>query len=170
MTAVDVLHACFWGVLAAYIIHILDETLMNGGFTQKVKEHWWPEYHIEMFFWFNTCVILVIILSIVLYEQFGGHWVILPLFWTFERAFHVITVHLWWSIRYKEYSPGLVTGILFWILVGFVVRHGLTADLIRREDFIIGMVTGCAGALFLSLLPTVIMPAVYRRKKAKRQA
>ncbi len=30
----------FWAVLAALVVHILDETLMNGGFVAKVKEHW----------------------------------------------------------------------------------------------------------------------------------
>jgi hypothetical protein len=55
MTAIDVLHACFWGVLAAYIIHILDETLMNGGFTQKVKEHWWPDRRRALFIFPANC-------------------------------------------------------------------------------------------------------------------
>ncbi len=28
-----------WGVLAAYVVHILDEALLGGGFVAKVKEH-----------------------------------------------------------------------------------------------------------------------------------
>jgi len=38
----DLISIIFWAVSAAYVIHILDETLMGGGFTQKVKERWWP--------------------------------------------------------------------------------------------------------------------------------
>jgi hypothetical protein len=57
MITVNFLSLCFWGVLAAYIIHTVDETLMGGGFVQKVREHWWPQYHIEMFFWFNAAII-----------------------------------------------------------------------------------------------------------------
>ena len=125
MISINFLSLCFWGVLAAYIIHIIDETLI------------------------------------------GGHWIILPLFWTFERALHMITVHLWWSIRYKEYSPGLVTGALFWILLYFVIRYGLWPGHIRHRDFIIGAITGFAGALFLAFLPTTIMPRVSRRKQAR---
>ena len=163
MISIDILSICFWAVLAAYLIHIVDETLMGGGFVQKVREHWWPQYHSEMFFWFNAAVILIIIICISLYDLFGGHWIILPLLWTFGRAFHVITVHIWWSIRYREYSPGLVTGILFWILVYFIIRYGLRPGLIGRTDFIIGTIGGFAGALFLAFLPTTIMPRISRR-------
>ena len=126
MTTIDILSILFWSVLAAYIIHIIDETLI------------------------------------------GGHWIILPLFWTFERASHMFTVHIWWSIRYKEYSPGLVTGVLFWILVYFVIRYGLRPGLIRQSDFTIGAIAGFVGALFLAFLPTTIMPRVYRRKHFRK--
>jgi hypothetical protein len=40
MISINFLSLCFWGVLAAYIIHIVDETLMGGGFTEKVKERY----------------------------------------------------------------------------------------------------------------------------------
>jgi hypothetical protein len=169
MITINILSICFWAVLAAYVIHIVDETLMGGGFVQKVREHWWPQYHSEMFFWFNAAVILVIIICISLYDLFGGHWIILPLLWTFGRAFHVITVHIWWSIRYKEYSPGLVTGIIFWILVYFVIRYGLRPGLIGHTDFLIGAIGGFAGALFLAFLPTTIMPRISRRKRDEAQ-
>ena len=163
MAIYDALQACFWGVLAAYIIHILDETLMNGGFVEKVRQHWWPEYRPVMFFWFNTAFILAITLSIAIYEWLGGRWVILPLFWAFERASHVIFLHVWWTIKYKECSPGLLSGLLFFILVGFIIHFGPTAGLITKQDFTIGLVAGCLGGLLLALLPTVIMPATRRR-------
>lgn len=166
----DALQACFWGVLAAYIIHILDETLMNGGFVEKVRQHWWREYRPMMFFWFNAAFILAMTLSIALYEYLGGSWVILPLFWTFERASHVLFLHLWWTIRYKEYSPGLLSGLLFFILVGFIIHFGPTAGLITKEDFTIGLAAGCIGGLLLALLPTVIMPALHRRPPPTSQS
>jgi hypothetical protein len=40
--------ASFWVMLAAYIIHILDESLPGGSFVEKVKTHWWPEYSWKM--------------------------------------------------------------------------------------------------------------------------
>jgi hypothetical protein len=44
----------FWAFLASYIIHILDETLVNGGFVQWIRENFWPAYTWRMFFWFNA--------------------------------------------------------------------------------------------------------------------
>jgi hypothetical protein len=34
----------FWAVFASYVIHIVDETQIGGGFVAKVREHWWPSY------------------------------------------------------------------------------------------------------------------------------
>ena len=103
---------------------VLDETLMNGGFVAKVKEHWWPEYNGRMFFWFNTGYVVLVTLSLILYDLFEGRWVVLPIFLLFERAMHGITFHGWWSVKYQEYSPGLLSCILFWILLYFVTRYG----------------------------------------------
>ena len=44
----------FWALLAAYIVHILDETLLNGGFVQWIVDNFWPTYTMRMFFWFNA--------------------------------------------------------------------------------------------------------------------
>ena len=80
----DTVGLIFWGLVAAYVVHILDETLMNGGFVALVREHWWPEYNDRMFFWFNTGFMAVIIASVLLYKNLGRHWVIAPLVWVFE--------------------------------------------------------------------------------------
>jgi hypothetical protein len=32
----------FWGFLASYVIHILDEALLNGGFVQWIADNFWP--------------------------------------------------------------------------------------------------------------------------------
>jgi hypothetical protein len=31
-------------MVAAYVIHVLDESLLGGSFVEKVQQHWWPEY------------------------------------------------------------------------------------------------------------------------------
>ena len=51
MSSLDLL---FWLLPANFVVHVLDETLMNGGFVAKVQQHWWPEYNSLMFSWFNT--------------------------------------------------------------------------------------------------------------------
>jgi hypothetical protein len=34
-----------WAFFAAYVVHVLDETLMNGGFVKWISENFWPRYH-----------------------------------------------------------------------------------------------------------------------------
>ncbi len=92
-------HILFWGFLGAYVIHLLDETILNGGFVQWIKENFWPTYTMRMFFWFNAGALFLIAASNLLFDILGGHWVILPLVWTTGFVVHVFTVHLYWSIR-----------------------------------------------------------------------
>ena len=47
----------FWGFLASYVIHILDEALLNGGFVKWIADNFWPTYRMRMFFWFNAAFI-----------------------------------------------------------------------------------------------------------------
>jgi hypothetical protein len=38
----------FWALLASYIVHILDEALLNGGFVQWIANNFWPTYHADV--------------------------------------------------------------------------------------------------------------------------
>ena len=69
----------FWAFLASYVVHILDETLLNGGFVQWIADNFWPTYTMRMFFWFNAGAIAAIVISNLLFDSLGGHWVILPI-------------------------------------------------------------------------------------------
>src|ERR1700735_5540201 len=60
---------CFWFMVAAYVIHVLDESLLGGRFVEKVRQHWWPEYSWTKFFWFNAAYFAIMIASVVLYDQ-----------------------------------------------------------------------------------------------------
>jgi Protein of unknown function (DUF3300) len=44
-------------------VHILDETLVNGGFVRWIADNFWPTYHVRMFFWFNAAFIGAIAIS-----------------------------------------------------------------------------------------------------------
>jgi hypothetical protein len=57
------LNAPFWAFFASYVVHILDETLVNGGFVQWVVENFWPQHRARMFFWFNAGAIPAIVAS-----------------------------------------------------------------------------------------------------------
>jgi hypothetical protein len=103
------LNLLFWAFFASYVMHILDETLLNGGFVQWIAENFWPQYRVRMFFWFNAGAVIAIVISNVLFDSFGGHWVILPIIWLTGFVTHAITFHLYWTIRRDTYSPGLLT-------------------------------------------------------------
>ena len=75
----------FWFTVLAYVVHVLDESLLGGSFVEKVRQHWWPQYSWSKFFWFNTGYFVIMIASVVTFDLRGGAWVILPLAWVIER-------------------------------------------------------------------------------------
>jgi hypothetical protein len=99
-----------------------DEFLFGGSFVEKVQQHWWPQYSWRKFFWFNTGYFVIMIASVVAYDLRGGSWLILPLAWAIERLCNGFC-HLWWTIHFREYSPGLVSSILIWMNSYFIVRY-----------------------------------------------
>ncbi len=156
----------FWAFLASYIVHIVDESLLNGGFVQWIVDNFWPTYTWRMFFWFNAGAIAAIAASNLLFDSLGGHWVILPLVWVAGFVTHVATVHLYWTIRRNTYSPGLVTSLLYVIVFYLLIRYGLAPHLMSGADFAIGTVVGVAtvGA-FLTVGPTVLFPRLTRQHR-----
>ena len=112
----------FWFMVAAYVIHIIDESLLGGSFVEKVRLHWWPGYSWVKFFWFNTGYFVLMIASVLVYDLRGGTWVILPLAWMVERFGNGLW-HIWWAIRFREYSPGLLTSILIFMDFYFILRY-----------------------------------------------
>jgi len=76
----------FWFRIAAYVVHVIDESLLGGSFVEKVRQHWWPEYCWKKFFWFNTGYFAIMISSMVAYDIPGGAWLVLPLAWGHRAA------------------------------------------------------------------------------------
>jgi hypothetical protein len=145
---------CFWFMVAAYVVHVLDESLLGGSFVEKVRQHWWPQYSWTKFFWFNTAYFAVMIASVVLYDLLGGSWIILPLAWSIERFFNGFW-HLWWAIHFHEYSPGLLTSILIWMDSYFILRYR-PAGAITATTFWPAALIGVLFAAFLfSYIPLV---------------
>jgi hypothetical protein len=140
----------FWFTVAAYVVHCIDESLLGGSFVEKVRQHWWPEYSWTKFFWFNSAYFVVMIASVVLYDFRGGAWMILPLAWVIERACNGVW-HVGWSIRFHEYSPGLVSSILMWMNLYFVLRYHPADEMITSNIWIPALVIGGAFTAFLML-------------------
>ena len=160
------LNALFWAFFASYVVHILDETLLNGGFVRWVVENFWPQYRVRMFFWFNAGAIAAIVASNVLFDSLGGHWVILPIIWLAGFVTHTFTVHLYWTIRRNTYSPGLLTSSLYVIIFYLLIRYGVGGHLVDAADFVVGTLAGIAtiGA-FLTVGPTVLFPRLAARRR-----
>jgi hypothetical protein len=156
----------FWAFFSAYIVHLLDETLVNGGFVQWVVANFWPTYTLRMFFWFNAGAVVALATSNVLFDVFGGHWVILPLIWVAGFVTHTATFHLFWTIRRRDYSPGLATSLLYVVVFYLLIKFGVTPHLISATDFATGTVIGVVTVGgFLTVGPTVLFP---RLMKARR--
>jgi len=155
----------FWAFLASYIVHILDETLLNGGFVKWIRDNFWPTYTMRMFFWFNAGAIVAIAASNLLFDSLGGHWVILPLIWVAGFVTHIGSVHLYWTIRRNTYSPGLLTSLLYLIVFYLVISYGVGPHLVTGADFAIGTIVGVAtvGA-FLTVGPTLLFPRLMRSR------
>ncbi len=156
-----------WLFLSAFVIHLIDETTINGGFINWMKVSFWPGYTPRMNFWFNAVAILLIFAGNLIYEIAGGHWIILVLAWPFGFALHGLTVHLFWTIKQKNLSPGLMTSIIYWIMAYFFVRYGYLNGQISSYDFWAGLIFGVIviGG-FLTFVPPVVIPAILRSRKA----
>jgi hypothetical protein len=155
-----------WTSLASFVIHVVDESTMNGGFIRWMQATFWPAYTARMNFWFNGGAMVAFAASNVLADALGGHWVVLALIWPFGFALHGFTVHLFWTVRQGNLSPGLVTSVLYWIMAYFFVRYGLVAGRIDPADFWIGVVLGVLTVgVFLTFVPPLVVPALLRSRE-----
>ncbi len=139
---------------ATYVVHCLDEAIVNGGFVKMVKKHFWPQYTAKKFFWFNFLIHGTNITTIILYEILDGGWVILPLSmcWLFvtNGFWHILE-----ALLFREYSPGLATSLLYWIIMYNIARYGLLSGSISLQAFITSAIIGSTittlmiGSLFI---------------------
>jgi hypothetical protein len=157
----------FWFTVAAYVVHVLDESLLGGSFVEKVRQHWWPEYSWTKFFWFNTGYFVLMIGSVVSYDFLGGAWMILPLAWVIERAVNGVW-HLWWAIHFHEYSPGLVTSILMWMNLYFIWRYRPATEPLTGGVVVPALAIGLGTALFLSLYIPLVKGRANRHRTPVR--
>jgi hypothetical protein len=133
----------FWGYVAAYVIHILDEALLGETFVPMVRHNFWPEYEWVHFFGFNTLLMTLIIMSIILFEILGGAWIILPLISAFLLTTNGVW-HLGATIITKRYSPGLLTSLLYWLLFYFLVRYSFVPGQVKGLYILISGIVGTA--------------------------
>ena len=139
----------FWGNVAVYVIHILEESVLGEVFVEKVRLRFWPAYSWKHFFWFNTGVMSLNILAVLLYENLGGAWIVFPLGLMVERCLNGFW-HLGETILTKRLSSGLLTSILIWVLTYWLVRYALLKGEISLAYFAPALLIG-AGMTSLML-------------------
>ena len=138
----------FWGFVAVYVIHILEESVLGESFVDKVCKNYWPEYSWQKFFGFNAILLTIIIIAILLFDILGGWWIIFPLGLAIERTLNGLW-HLGETIVTRKFSSGLLTSVLTWILAYLLVRYALLNAQIPWLDFAIASLLG---ALFTGLM------------------
>ncbi|MBV8673506.1 MAG: hypothetical protein JOZ33_08740 [Acidobacteriaceae bacterium] len=134
-------------------VRVTDVYRKRGG-----PEYWWGK-----FFWFNAGYFVIMIASVVAYDIGGGSWVILPLAWAIERFCNAFW-HLWWTIHFREYSPGLVSSILIWMDSYFVVRYRPVEEVIATRTLWGAVIIGLLAATFLAFYIPVIKGSVMRAR------
>jgi hypothetical protein len=138
----------FWSYIAAFIIHVMDESLMGETFVGMVKRQFIPEFEWKHFIGGNTFFLLISVISIVLYEIFGGFWITAPLIMVFVFTSNEIW-HLVATIVTRKYSPGLASGVLYWILFYFLVRYSFIPNTVPVKIILVAAITGTLITVFM---------------------
>jgi hypothetical protein len=101
--------------------------------------------------------------SVVLYDLRGGPWLILPLAWSIERLCNGFW-HVWWAIHFREYSPGLLSSILFWMQSYFIVRYRPAAEPIEPRTLWLAVLVGLLFTAFLTSYFPLVKGKQMRKK------
>jgi hypothetical protein len=131
----------FWGNIAAYVVHILEESVLGEVFVEKLKKRFWAEYSWKKFFGFNTILLCLNIIAVLVFTSSGGNWIIFPLALTFERIFNGFW-HLIETIVTRRYSSGLLASVLTWILGYLLIRYSFLKGEISGIQLAIAIVIG----------------------------
>ena len=77
------LHFFLWGYLAAYCLHIVEESTVRGRFVEMMKRDYWPEYDGTKFFGYNRIageistsiwLISAMVDTLITLSMFGSTW------------------------------------------------------------------------------------------------
>jgi hypothetical protein len=151
----------FWGYVVAYVIHLIDEALIGETFVGMVRKLFWPKYEWKHFFGFNTMLMLLLIISIIMFEIFNGLWIIAPL----SAVFLFVTNGMWHlisTIITKKYSPGLATSLIYWILFYFLIRYSFLTHDISKSIIIISAAIG-------TIITAIMMSSFFIFRKKFKQ-
>lgn len=138
----------FWGFVAVYVIHILEESVLAENFVDKVRKNFFPAYSWRKFFWFNTFLLSMNVLAIIIYDFAGGRWIIFPLALAVERTLNGVW-HLGETVITRKFSSGLLASTLTWMLAYFLVRYSLLQGEIAAADVVAAVIIGALITTFM---------------------
>ena len=114
---------------------------------------------------FLQCGVAIVAVYNLAYDLVGQSVLFLPLAFGVAFATHGVTFHLWATLRYREYSPGLVTSTLYWMLVYLIGRYIHEVGEPTSQVWA-GVIVGIIGGVVLSLSPTIIFPRLLTKRDA----
>jgi hypothetical protein len=147
----DILTIFFWLNFAVFTIHVVEETVLQGGLVVFVQKYFWSGFKLTDFFQANAIWLIVIATSNILYDLLGNRLkfiVCIPMIFVWERSFNASS-HLLLSLYCNEYCPGLFTGLLFFIILYFVIRFVVLRGQMRWTIF------------FISAIPALIFETIF---------
>ena len=156
------LNVFLWGYLVAYCIHIVEEYSSGDGFVRMMQKRFWPGYTSRMFFGFNTMLLLFLSIGLVCFDSFDGVWLIWPLSFAFMFVTNGVW-HLVQTIVLKEYSPGLATSPIYWVIMYFIIRFYYLPGTIDTFVFFVSLLIG----ILLTLL--MFLSSYYQRLQSIKQ-
>ncbi len=131
----------FWEFVAAYVVHILEESVLGENFVHKLQTKFFPAYTWGKFFGFNTILLLANAIAIILFENYAGGWVVLPLGLAIERTLNGFW-HLGETVITRKFSSGLLASTLTWILFYLLARYYLLVGEVSLGQFWIALAIG----------------------------
>src|ERR1700678_4655936 len=103
-----------------------------------------------MFFFFNAALLIIVAVCNLAYDFLGQSVLFLPLAFAVVFATHCVTFHLWWSVHYREDSPGLLTSTLYWMLAYLIGSEIYNVGEPTAQVWT-GAVVGIVGGILLTL-------------------
>ncbi len=130
----DALTFLFWANFAAFAVHVMDETAMAGGLVAFVQRHFWSGFALADFFNANMIWLIAIAIANALYDWRGKRFAVVPMAFVWERCFNAL-FHVGATFGLKEYCPGLVTGVMFFVILYLICRYGVLRGHMRWPAF-----------------------------------
>jgi hypothetical protein len=157
-------HFLLWGYLIAYCVHIVEESTVGGGFIAMMKRDYWPEYDGRKFFGFNAVLLTLLVVGLILFDLFNGGW----LLWPLSFAFLFTTNGLWHLIQtiiLREYSPGLITSPIYWVLLYFLIRSDRIVGIVSLGQWSLASLIGTFATLLMFGSTMALRPKFHHPKK-----